>query len=89
MTLHLRYVELRPLGADSTAIGTLSHRWFRMPAPISEVAKLIESLHLYNGDSADAAPEALGPGANVAVRLAALGVAASMALLGAFLAARR
>jgi hypothetical protein len=36
-----------------------------------------------------AAPEVLGPGANSAVRLAALVVAALLALLGAYLAIRR
>jgi hypothetical protein len=36
-----------------------------------------------------AAPEGVGAGANVAIRVAALGVAAVMALLGAYVAVRR
>jgi hypothetical protein len=41
------------------------------------------------GHSDPAGTESLGPGANVAVRLAALGLAGLTAMLGAYLAVRR
>jgi hypothetical protein len=75
-------------GATAAALVRLPFPWRRF-RPLRWALGAVIVLLLAHIGHADAAPEALGPGANVAVRLAALGVAASMALLGAFLAARR
>ena len=76
-------------GATAAALSRLPFPWRRFRPLRWALGAVIVLLLAHIGHSDAAGAEALGPGTNVAVRLAALGVAASMAMFGAYLAVRR
>ena len=75
-------------GATAAALFRLPFPWRRFRPLRWALGAVIVFLLAHVGHEA-AGVDSLGPGANVAVRLAALGLAGLMALLGAYLAVRR
>jgi hypothetical protein len=75
-------------GATAAALDRFPFPWRRFRPLRWALGAVIVLLLAHVGHSA-AAPEEVGEGATVAVRLAALGTATLLALLGAYLAVRR
>ena len=75
-------------GATAAALVRLPFPWRRFRPLRWVLGALIVLLLAHIGHSEAAGSEALGLGADLAVRLAALGLAALIAMLGAYLAAR-
>ena len=76
-------------GATAAALSRLPFPWRRFRPLRWALGAVIVFLLAHVGHSDAAGTESLGPGANVAVRLAAFGLAGLTAMLGAYLAVRR
>jgi hypothetical protein len=76
-------------GAAAAALSRLPVPWRRFRPLRWALGAVIVLLLAHVGHTEAAGADSLGPGANVAVRLAALGLAGLMAMFGAYLAVRR
>jgi hypothetical protein len=76
-------------GATAAALSRLPFPWRRFRPLRWALGAVIVLLLAHVGHTEAAGADSLGPGANVAVRLAALGLAGLMAMFGAYLAVRR
>jgi hypothetical protein len=76
-------------GATAAALSRFPFPWRRFRPLRWALGAVIVLLLAHVGHTEAAGADSLGPGANVAVRLAALGLAGLMAMFGAYLAVRR
>ena len=76
-------------GATAAALSRFPFPWRRFRPLRWALGAMIVLLLAHVGHTEAAGADSLGPGANVAVRLAALGLAGLMAMFGAYLAVRR
>ena len=76
-------------GATAAALSRFPFPWRRFRPLRWALGAVIVFLLAHVGHTEAAGADSLGPGANVAVRLAALGLAGLMAMFGAYLAVRR
>ena len=76
-------------GATAAALSRFPFPWRRFRPLRWALGAVIVLLLAHVGHTEAAGADSLGPGANVTVRLAALGLAGLMAMFGAYLAVRR